>query len=266
VSFAQYREKADGAVPGTYRFEWSRLSEISPLLQAAIVFAEDPRFWAHGGFCWPAVQFALIRLIRSRRIVAGGSTITQQLAKNLYLSPQRTISRKAREVIITILLERNLSKARILELYLNVIEWGIGVWGCKNACHYYFGKRPHEISAFEAAFLVSLVPAPRSVMSPARVQWMRRKQSRVLIGLCVFSKIDPRECVQACLAAMLLERRLQSGADLLPALQETTVTPLATPEWALPFLEDVIAELKSRRVPVSEDLLPRQSYQQSAAD
>lgn len=156
------------------------LSRISPHMQRAAIVAEDARFWRHEGVDWEAAREALEKNIEKRRLRVGGSTITQQLAKNLYLSPSRTPWRKLRELAITARLERTLSKRRILELYLNVAEFGHRTWGVEAAARRYFGKSAAQLSREEAATLAAMLPSPRiydPVRHPARVA---RRARRIL--------------------------------------------------------------------------------------
>jgi monofunctional biosynthetic peptidoglycan transglycosylase len=156
------------------------LSRISPHMQRAAIVAEDARFWQHEGVDWEAAREALEKNFEKGRIKAGGSTITQQLAKNLYLSPSRTPWRKLRELAITARLERQLSKRRILELYLNVAEFGQRTWGVEAAARRYFGKSAAELTREEAATLAAMLPSPRiydPLRHPARVQ---RRAKRIL--------------------------------------------------------------------------------------
>jgi monofunctional biosynthetic peptidoglycan transglycosylase len=162
------------------RLEWSPvpLSRIAPSLRRAVVVAEDARFWSHEGIDWEAVQEAVETNWKEREIGHGASTITQQLAKNLYLSPSRTPWRKLREWAISRRLERELSKKRILELYLNVIEFGRRTYGAEAASRRYFRKPAAELSDAEAATLAAVIPSPRiydPVRHPRRVELRARR-------------------------------------------------------------------------------------------
>jgi monofunctional biosynthetic peptidoglycan transglycosylase len=145
----------------TLRYRWVPYARISVNLKRAMVVAEDAKFVDHGGFDWDGIENALEKNRRKGQIVAGGSTITQQLAKNLFLSPARSYWRKGAEAVITMLLEAMLPKRRILELYLNVIEWGNGVFGAEAAAQRYFGVAAAELSAEQAARLAAMTPSPR---------------------------------------------------------------------------------------------------------
>ncbi len=143
------------------RYTWVPYAKISPHLKRAMIAAEDAKFVEHSGFDWEGIQTALDKNERRGRVVAGGSTITQQLAKNLFLSPEKSYVRKSEEAVVTVLLEAMLSKQRILEIYLNVIEWGNGVFGAEAAAQRYFGIAASQLSAEQAARLAAMAPAPR---------------------------------------------------------------------------------------------------------
>jgi monofunctional biosynthetic peptidoglycan transglycosylase len=143
------------------KYSWVAYDRISGNLKRAMVAAEDAKFVDHEGFDWDGIQLALEKNQRRGRVVAGGSTITQQLAKNLFLSPSRSYWRKAEEAVITVMLEAMLPKRRILEIYLNVIEWGSGVFGAAEASRLYFGVTAAQLSAEQAARLAAMAPNPR---------------------------------------------------------------------------------------------------------
>ncbi len=141
--------------------EWVPYARISPQLKRAVVAAEDDKFVDHEGFDWEGIQKALEKNRKKGKPVAGGSTITQQLAKNLLLSPNRTMLRKGEEAIITMWLELLWDKRRILEVYLNVVEWGDGVFGAEAAAKRYFGATAAQLTQEQAARLAVMLPAPR---------------------------------------------------------------------------------------------------------
>lgn len=152
------------------RYEWVRTERISDHLEHAVVAAEDTRFYQHSGFDWEEIRKAREAAQREGRAPRGASTITQQLVKNLFLTTHRNYIRKGVELTLTPLAEVILGKDRILELYLNVIEWGIGVYGAEAAAHYYYGIPASELSRAQAARLAAVVPAPRT-RSPDRMGW-----------------------------------------------------------------------------------------------
>lgn len=143
------------------RHKWVPYSKISPNLKRALIASEDAKFLDHDGFDWEGIQNAWEKNLKKGRIVAGGSTISQQLAKNLFLSSKRTPWRKLEEAIITVMLEQLLDKRRILEIYLNVIEWGNGVFGAEAAARHYYKTSAANLSAGQSAKLAAMVPNPR---------------------------------------------------------------------------------------------------------
>ncbi len=156
---------------------WHR---INPYVKWAVILSEDARFYSHKGVDYDALKGALKKNLEVGRYVQGGSTITQQLAKNLFLSREKSIIRKIKEIIIAFLLERVLSKTRILELYLNAVEFGPLVYGINNASQYYFGKHPSALNPLEASILASLLPSPR-IFNPLRnVERTEMRAKRVL--------------------------------------------------------------------------------------
>ncbi|HSC79732.1 MAG TPA: monofunctional biosynthetic peptidoglycan transglycosylase [Chitinolyticbacter sp.] len=143
------------------RHQWVPYDKISNNLKRAIVASEDAKFLLHDGFDWEGMQVAWEKNVKKGRIVAGGSTISQQLAKNLFLSGRRTPWRKLEEALITVMLEAVLDKRRIFEIYLNVIEWGDGVFGAEAAARHYYGARAASLGRNQAARLAAMVPNPR---------------------------------------------------------------------------------------------------------
>lgn len=145
--------------PGTAN--WTPISEISPFLIHAVLAHEDGAFFRHRGFAPSEIQVALVRNLRAGRYVQGASTITMQLVKNLFLRREKTLARKVQEVLLTWWIERMLDKAHILELYLNVIEYGPSIYGIRQASEHYFGRTPAELSPGESAFLATILPSPK---------------------------------------------------------------------------------------------------------
>src|SRR5499425_1980032 len=142
-------------------YQWIPYERISPALKRAMIAAEDARFVEHEGFDWEGIERAMDKNYRRGRVVAGGSTITQQLAKNLFLSGERSYWRKGEEALITLMLEAILDKRRIFEIYLNVIEWGNGIFGCEAAARRYFAASAADLSVEQAARLAAMAPNPR---------------------------------------------------------------------------------------------------------
>lgn len=163
TAFMVFRERerlAEGK-PARLVQHWVPFARISSYVVKAVIVAEDDKFWSHEGFDFAAMQKAIEKDIRRRSLRAGGSTISQQLAKNLYLSPSKDPVRKLKEAILTWRIERTLSKRRILEIYLNVAEWGEGIFGIEAAARHHYGKAAGELSAREASRLAAVLPNPR---------------------------------------------------------------------------------------------------------
>lgn len=189
----------NGKKPKKYNV-WVPIERISPNLQRAVIAGEDGRFFEHDGFDWDAIEKAWDEAREEGEKEAkkegdydpeswippmpkfkrGASTITQQLAKNLYLSEDRNFLRKGREAVITYFLEKELSKKRILEVYLNVIEWGDGIFGAEAASRYYFKKSAANLTPSEAAFLAAMVPSPLNVFNPKKNRKRVQRRQRVL--------------------------------------------------------------------------------------
>ena len=163
TSFMAYRmdELHAKSPKATLQYQWVPYERISNNLKRAMVAAEDSKFVDHEGFDWEGIQLALEKNQKKGKVVAGGSTITQQLAKNLFLTPARSYWRKAEEAVITVMLEAMLPKRRILEIYLNVIEWGSGVFGAEAAAKRYFGVPAAQLTPEQAAKLAAMAPNPR---------------------------------------------------------------------------------------------------------
>ena len=149
---------------------WVPYERISPWLRRAVLIAEDDAFYQHGGLDWNELQSATRRNLEERRVVRGGSTITQQLARNLFLGIQRTPTRKLEEIFLAFRLERALSKRRIFELYLNLIEWGDGVYGAEAAARHWFGVPASRLNARQSLALAAVIVNPRrfSPVAPSR--------------------------------------------------------------------------------------------------
>jgi monofunctional biosynthetic peptidoglycan transglycosylase len=141
--------------------QWVAYERISAHLKRAVVASEDAKFLDHEGFDWQAISKAIEKNERKGKVVSGASTISQQLAKNLFLSGERSYLRKGEEAAITWMLESTLSKRRILELYLNYAEWGEGVFGAEAAARHHFGVGAAGLSAPQAAYLAAILPSPR---------------------------------------------------------------------------------------------------------
>jgi monofunctional glycosyltransferase len=163
TSFMEYREQEWRREGKNLKIkqQWVPLARISPYLIKAVMIAEDDKFYQHEGFDFEAIQKAVEKDLTAGKFKVGGSTISQQLAKNLFLSPSKNPARKLKEAILTWRLERTLPKKRIMELYLNVVEWGEGIFGIETAARNYYGKPASALGPEEAARLVAVLPNPR---------------------------------------------------------------------------------------------------------
>ena len=174
------REAAAAGRRFVLRWHWRSLEQISPYLAEAVVLAEDARFWKHDGVDWDAMEKAAERNWQKRRIAGGGSTITQQLAKNLYLSPSKDPVRKLREILMARRLDAELPKERILELYLNVVEWGDGVFGAEAAAQRWYAVSARDLTPAMAARLAVALPNPRRRAPATRSPDLDRKAARLV--------------------------------------------------------------------------------------
>lgn len=161
------------------KHQWVEYEQISVNLKRAVVAAEDAKFVQHDGFDWDGIQQAYEKNLKKGRLVAGGSTISQQLAKNLFLSSQRTPWRKLQEAVITLMLEQMMSKRRILEIYLNVIEWGDGVFGAEAAAKHYYGVSARRLSSYQAAKMAAMIPNPRFYDKHRSTRFLNRKTGTI---------------------------------------------------------------------------------------
>jgi monofunctional biosynthetic peptidoglycan transglycosylase len=158
---------------------WVEYQRISPNLKRAVIAAEDAKFVDHEGFDWDGIQRALERNQKRGKVVAGGSTISQQLAKNLFLSGERSVIRKGQEALITIMLEAVMEKRRILEIYLNVAEWGEGIFGAEAAARHYYGTSAARLSADQAARLAAMLPRPRYYDRNGSTRYLEQYADRI---------------------------------------------------------------------------------------
>ncbi len=169
------------------------LSRIAPRLAESVVLSEDAAFFGHAGFDFREIRNAVVESVERRRLGRGASTITQQLAKNLFLGSERSLWRKAREAVLAMKLERALSKRRILTLYLDVAEWGEGVFGAEAAARSRFGVAAADLSTAQAALLAAMLPAPRRADLSHPAPWLAQRARHVLDLLLQYDKIDADE-------------------------------------------------------------------------
>ena len=186
TSFMKYRENQWHAKGKKLNIQkkWVSLSKISPYLVKAIIIAEDDKFWSHRGFDIDAIHNALEKNIETGKFKFGGSTISQQLVKNLYLTPAKNPVRKLKEAIITWRIEQAISKRRILEIYLNVVEWGNGIFGAEMASQRYFGKSAAQLTPEEAAKLAAILPNPIRFKVDGTSRYTERR-ARIIYNIMV---------------------------------------------------------------------------------
>ncbi|HEU4404515.1 MAG TPA: biosynthetic peptidoglycan transglycosylase [Polyangiaceae bacterium] len=232
TAYMRLRAREAGRPDDAYAVEPTPLGRVSPLVACAVVKAEDGSFFEHEGFDTAQIRRALGRAARGGPAL-GASTLSQQLARNLFLSPERTALRKLREATLTYALERRLPKPRLLELYLNVVEWGPELWGVGPAARAYFGKAPEGLDAFEASLLAGLLAAPRAPLAGANLERVAGVQRRVLLQLYASDLVDVGEYAAAIGRVSALRAALGRGLPLPEALREAAA---AAPSRALPTL------------------------------
>ncbi len=246
TAFMEQRKKqlrADGK-PDELKWRWVPYGRISPYLRRGVLVAEDNSFYEHEGVDTKGLKEAFERNLKRRKLTHGGSTITQQLAKNLYLSPSRNPLRKLREYFIARSLEKNLTKKRILEIYLNVVEMGETVYGAEAASRHYFGKSAAGLSPREAALLAGCLPNPR-VMNPGTPNKRLRARQRMILSrmrrwgymlereVLTEKKPEPEktETTETTASDTTADTAPVTDTDMPPAETDTTVTepPEETP-------------------------------------
>jgi monofunctional biosynthetic peptidoglycan transglycosylase len=235
----QQRAREAAAKGRTARVDqrWVPYARVSPLLRHAILVAEDDAFFAHGGLDWDEIREAARRDLERRRVVRGGSTITQQLAKNVFLGDERTLWRKLTEAFLALRLERALGKRRIFELYLNLIEWGDGIYGAEAAARRYFGVPASDLNPREAVLLAAVIINPRrySPLHPSRRIERRAKMiARRLARRGVLSAADLAQAIGEPPVAIVpggdsaVAESVATPVDTAPAVPSTPVTPEST--------------------------------------
>jgi len=196
---------------------WTGWDDISENLKHAVLVAEDDTFYRHKGVEWESMRRALKTDWKTRTLAKGGSTITQQVAKNLYLSPSKNPLRKIKEILIAKRLERALGKRRIFEIYLNIAEWGKGIYGAQAASQAYFGKNASELSPEEAAALAAVLPSPRRYSPTKGTKFMERRKNQI-VGRMRASGYLPEEAEEADLDETL--ETITASTDTFTAPQD----------------------------------------------
>ena len=182
TAFMEYREaewRREGLTDKKIRQRWVPLRKVSPALVKAVLISEDDKFWKHEGFDYEAIEKAVERNMKEGKFKFGASTITQQLVKNLYLSPSKNPIRKVQEAILTWRIERALSKRRIIELYVNIAEWGDGIFGIEEAARRHFGTSAAGLSASQASKLAAALPNPVRYQPNGSSSFVRNRFKRI---------------------------------------------------------------------------------------
>jgi len=207
------------------------MDRISPGLAQAVLVSEDASFYSHGAFDFTEIRAAAKESLLAGRGLRGASTLTQQLAKNLWLGTERSPWRKLKEAVLAVKLERTLSKRRILALYLNVAEWGEGVFGAQAAAQARFGVEASDLTTAQAALLAAMLPAPRRADLAHPSRWLARRARRVLDRLYASGHIDAPEHAHA---SADLERLLEgaSGDEEVPEDDDPSALPVSPPPSA----------------------------------
>jgi monofunctional biosynthetic peptidoglycan transglycosylase len=228
------QEAAQAGRKFSLKWTWRPLKGISPLLQRAVLHTEDAHFFEHQGVDWEAVRETAERDWKEKSMSSGGSTITQQLAKNLYLSPQRSLVRKMRELFITWRLEAALEKDRILELYLNIAEWGPGIFGAEAASRHWYGCSAYELTADQAARLAVALPNPIARSPKVHSRVLDRKAARVVRALHRGGLINETQLAEALRAlgqapTVVAPPPTEAEAEAEPPPEAPTEAPEPTP-------------------------------------
>jgi monofunctional biosynthetic peptidoglycan transglycosylase len=218
ITVKDWERKDHPFVVGPRNPRWTPYGAIPAALKKAVVAAEDAHFYSHEGVDYEAIGEAIKTDWRKGKFVHGGSTITQQVAKNLYLTREKTLIRKVKEIVLARRMDDALSKSRILELYLNVVELGPMVYGVGHAAHYYFGKPPSGLTVRECAFLASMLPGPK-VYNPYRKMDRVMKRSDRILRRMVAARMISREEYDAAMA------EIPNLAGLARKVEKTLETP-----------------------------------------
>jgi len=239
---------------------WTSLKRISPYLQKAVIISEDDVFYQHDGVNYETMQEAFRVNWEKGRYVRGASTLTMQLARNAFLHKRKTLLRKVRELILARRLEDHLSKTRILELYLNIVEWGDGIYGAEAASRYYFGKSAASLNLSEATLLASMLPNPKIFNPFKRLKSVQKMQQRVIWLMENARAITPEQAQWA-----LTGFTLRGGSEALSGIapQETVAAEVDSLEEAK-YFEPIPLEIAPSSP--SQIIAPAASDSLSAAD
>ena len=218
ITVKDWNRKDHRFVVGPRNPRWTPYGAIPAALKKAVVASEDANFYTHEGVDYEAIGEAIKTDLKKGKFIRGGSTITQQVAKNLFLTREKTLIRKVKEIVLARRMDDALSKSRILELYLNVVELGPRVYGIGHASHYYFGKPPSALTVRECAFLASMLPGPK-VYNPYRKMDRVMKRSNRILRRMVAARMISREQYDAAMA------EVPNLAGLARKVEKTLETP-----------------------------------------
>jgi len=217
-------EARQGGKPLGISQHWVPLSRLPRQLIDAIIVAEDGTFYSHGGVDWFEVKESIEKNVKERRAARGGSTITQQLAKNLYLSTSKDPLRKAKEFIITLLLESAFSKDRILEIYMNIIEWGRGIFGVEAASQAYFRKPASSLTLDESLRLAAVIPSPLRHRPDVDTRYVIRRKQIMLDRMAARNMVNLPTTAETTSSVLTQPARTTDAGDVSGSLQSTDTT------------------------------------------
>ena len=261
ITVKDWNRKDHPFVLGPRNRFWTPISAVPSSLKKAVVAAEDANFYSHGGVDYDAIKEAIKADLQKGRFVRGGSTITQQVAKNVFLSREKTITRKIKELILARRLNGALSKSRILELYLNAVELGPMVYGVGHASRYYFGKHPSALSVRECAFLASMLPGPRVYDPYRRLDRVVRRSDRILRRMYAARMITEGEYRSA-----MAESPNISGLERKVEKTMAAPPPEETPPVPLPAIGPGLVEPPAGNGVAGEPEQPREEPPPSNSD
>lgn len=234
ITVKDWNRKDHTFILGPRNPSWTPMAVVPASLKKAVIAAEDANFYSHEGVDYEAIKEALKADLQKGKFVRGGSTITQQVAKNIFLSREKTISRKIKELVLARRLDDALSKSRILELYLNVVELGPMVYGVGHASQYYFGKHPSALTVRESSFLASMLPGPKVYDPYRKLDRVVRRSDRIL-GRMFAAKMITEEEFRAALTETPniagLERKVEKTLAAPPPGEKV---PAELPEGEMP--------------------------------
>ncbi len=239
------------------------LDKISTVAQQAFIVSEDASFFSHQGFDWFEIKNSFDRNLEKKTFARGGSTITQQLAKNVFLSKDKTIARKLREALLTYQIEKNFTKKEILEKYLNVVEFGPGIYGIKAASQHYFHKSPADLHLLEAAFLAFLLPNPKdhaiSFNKKSLTKFARQRVLQIVQRLAAFKKIPESSYQQARAVVDTFPWTQLSVSSFAPVSQDlinTEIIEVQEPTTDEPLIQESTEQVEPSHIIQSNDQLP----------